>query len=110
MFQNGRPKDLDMPFARCLLALAWIQATAADFSVRDGQLAQQYAYQACELSEWKLEAGLETLAAAYAEGQNFVDAVKCQQRAIELAPQRQQSDLVARLELFKQGKPFHVAP
>jgi hypothetical protein len=50
------------------------------------------------------------LAAAYAEGQNFVDAVKCQQRAIELAPQRQQSDLVARLELFNQGKPFHVAP
>jgi tetratricopeptide (TPR) repeat protein len=106
MLQENSQKDLDLPIARALLPMAWIYATSPDESSRDAQRAQVYAYKACELSEWKLPLALETLAAAYAEGKNFPDAIKCQQQVVQLASVRQKPEEMARLELYQQSKPY----
>jgi tetratricopeptide (TPR) repeat protein len=108
MLQEGDRRDLNLPIARALLPMAWIYATSPDDSSRDAQKAQVYAYKACELSEWKLPLALETLAAAYAEGKNFEDAIKCQQQVVQLASARQKPEEITRLELYQQSKPFRA--
>jgi tetratricopeptide (TPR) repeat protein len=64
--------------------LAWTLASCDDARVRDGQRAVREATHACELTHWKDENCLDTLAAAYAEAGNFTAAVKSVDRAIEL--------------------------
>jgi tetratricopeptide (TPR) repeat protein len=73
---------LDPKGAREYNNLAWLLATCPQASVRDGKKAVQYALQACELSEWKDPACVDTLAAAYAEGGDFDHAVKYEQQSL----------------------------
>lgn len=49
-------------------------------------------------------------AAAYAENGEFGEAVKWQEKAIELAPTSEKADLRSRLELYKSGKPYRDEP
>ena len=95
-------------FARSLNALAWIQATSPDPAFRDGNNARNYALQACELSEWKAFVAVETLAAAWAETGNFAEAIKWQEKALELAPLKYRVELRGRLDLYKSGKPYRT--
>jgi tetratricopeptide (TPR) repeat protein len=97
--------DLAREFARSLKPLAWIYATSPDNSLRNGSKAREYALKACELSEWKAFVLVETLAAAWAESGNFAEAVKWQEKALELAPVTDKVVLRSRLELYKSGKP-----
>ena len=69
---------------------------------RDGRKALGYATKACDLTEWKNAGYLETLAAAYAENRQFDEAVKWQQKAMEMD---RESDKT-RLKLYQQKKPF----
>ena len=48
--------------------------------------------------------------AAYAKNGDFDEAVKWQEKAIELAPANEKADLRSRLVLYKSGKPFREKP
>jgi hypothetical protein len=52
----------------------------------------------------------DTLAAAYAESGDFAKAQEWQTKAIEFVPQKVKPEYLARLELYKQGKPYHAPP
>jgi tetratricopeptide (TPR) repeat protein len=93
--------------------LAWLFATCKDARLRDGKKAVDNARKACDLSSWQDAGCLETLAAAYAETGRFAEAIKWQKKAIERlenAPTSNATSLNAaraRLELYKQSKPYH---
>ncbi len=84
----------------------WFLATAADPKFRDPTRAFQYAWRACEASDFKDPADLDTLAAAYAAQGRFQDAVETARKALELAPDAWKPDYRQRLELYKSGKPY----
>jgi tetratricopeptide (TPR) repeat protein len=90
-------------------ALAWHLATCPDPKVRDGKRAVEHATRGCELTSWGSVPLLETLAAGYAEAGQFEQAVKWQTRALDLTPPALGSELQARLELYRTGKPYHEA-
>lgn len=91
--------------------LAWILATWPDPAYRDGS-------QAVALMEPIINASsqtpgeLDTLAAAYAEAGQYQQAIATAQRALELAQRQQNAELAnriaARLELYKQQRPYHA--
>jgi tetratricopeptide (TPR) repeat protein len=107
--QQGQ-RNLARQFAKTLSPIAWIYATNPDSSLRNGSKAKEYALKACELSDWSLIVPIETLAAACAEAGSFADAVKWQEKAMELAPGEQKAELRPRLELYKSGNPYRAAP
>jgi hypothetical protein len=84
---------------------AWIRATTAMEQHRDGEQAIADATRACELTDWKDAAMLDTLAAAYAESGNFEKAVHWQTRAVEMAEDALKVELVKHLDQYKDGKP-----
>ena len=86
--------------------LAWILATCPDSRYRDAEKAVSNARQACKLSELDDFSLLDTLAAAYAEADEFAEAVQWQTKAIQLAPAGDKADLRSRLKLYQMGKPF----
>ncbi|HEV3437511.1 MAG TPA: tetratricopeptide repeat protein [Gemmata sp.] len=89
--------------------LAWVWSTCPDPDVRNGLRARECATRACELTEWSEAGFLDTLAAAYAECGEFDDAVKWQEKAIELVgTPEQETDYHSRLELYQQRKPARV--
>jgi len=85
---------------------AWLQATSPDAAHRNGQQAVQDATKACELTHLMDEEALDCLAAAYAEFGNFAAAIQQQEKAIALCPVGRRPKFEARLELYKQSKPF----
>jgi len=87
--------------------LAWFFATCPDGKYRDGRKAVDNATRACELSQWTRSSYLDTLAAAYAELDDFDQAVKWQLKAIELAtPEYNMTVAQSILKLYKAGKPY----
>jgi tetratricopeptide (TPR) repeat protein len=87
--------------------LAWLQATCADTSYRNGHEAVRLAQRACELTGWSDAAHLDTLAAAYAELGDFPNAVKWQKKAIEIDAD---DNMRTRLSLYEAGEPFYATP
>jgi len=88
--------------------LGALYATCPDEKCRDGQKAVENASKACELGGGKHWNYLVTLAAAYAESGDFDKAKECEAKVIEMAPdENSKQALRFRLELYKQGKPFH---
>ena len=90
--------------------LARLLATCADDKLRDGKQAVEHATTACELTEWKFAAFLDTLAAAHAEAGDFEQAVKWAAQSVELATGSRKDEFKARLELYRSGKPFRQQP
>jgi tetratricopeptide (TPR) repeat protein len=89
--------------------LAWLLATCTDDTLRDGKKAVSVALSAWKNSGQKSRAVMDTLAAAYAEAGDFVDAAKWEQQFLatrDLTP-KEIADANARLELYKQGEPYH---
>jgi serine/threonine protein kinase/lipopolysaccharide biosynthesis regulator YciM len=86
--------------------LAWDLATSTDPSVRDGRSAVRYAETAAKLMG-KIWQNLDTLAAAYAEAGEFVQAASVQREAIDLSPDQKTKDALAgRLKLYESNTPF----
>jgi tetratricopeptide (TPR) repeat protein len=70
---------------RMLDELAWLLATYPDSRSRDGAEAVRLAQQACDLTERKIPALLDTLAAAYAEAGDFPRAISAAEEALNRA-------------------------
>jgi tetratricopeptide (TPR) repeat protein len=90
--------------------LAFFQATCVDAKFRDGQQAFANASRAYQLSNGNnADNNFSVLASVYAENGDFAQALQWQQRAVELtsSPETKQRYL-ARIELFKQNKPFRM--
>ena len=94
---------------RALRERAWILATCPDAKVRNGEQAVNSATRACELTDWKDPHSLSTLAAAHSESGHFEDAVKWQQKAIELlidtSPEKHEYRKT--LDRYKANKPYY---
>ncbi|MCA9109971.1 MAG: tetratricopeptide repeat protein [Planctomycetaceae bacterium] len=88
---------------------AWLMATCPDEEFRNGERAVEYAKYACELTKHQNGEYVDTLAAALAETGDFESAVKTEEQAITLLDQDSREAAEARLQLFKDGKPFRVA-
>ncbi len=87
---------------------AWIWATCGDEKLRSGPKAIAEATRACILTNWKDPYDLGTLAAAYAEAGDFLNAVAWQTRALErFAPSDPSlEDHRRRLALYQERKPW----
>jgi len=100
--------QIDPKSIPALNSKAWLLATCPDAKFRDGKKAVEVARQACELTEWKNNQCLDTLAGAYAEAGQFDEAVKWMTKALEDQEYAKQAGDMGRklLEQYKQKKPF----
>ncbi len=97
---------LDPSNVLAYINLAWLRATSTDDDVRDGAVALEHAVRACDLMDWEEYGSLDALAAAYAESGDFAKAVKWQEKSLELFPDRDDQAARARLELYRDNKPY----
>jgi tetratricopeptide (TPR) repeat protein len=87
--------------------LAWLLATCPDARYRNGLEAVKLSTKACEMDGRKKWNYLSTLAAANAESGNFKEAIKWQEKAIELAKdERDKIKGRTQLDLYQHGKPY----
>jgi tetratricopeptide (TPR) repeat protein len=100
--QPDSPAVLD-PLARLL-------ATHPDDRFRNGAEAVQWAERACELTQRKNPAYLDTLAAAYAEAGRFSNAVATAATAVQVAAASGQTglglQLYERVQLYRSNRPY----
>jgi tetratricopeptide (TPR) repeat protein/Tol biopolymer transport system component len=97
---------IDPGFAQAHSNLAWLLATSPAAAVRNGGEALKVAARAVDLSRGRDASMLDALAAAYAEGGRFQEAVETARRALELAPQPLVPALKARLAMYQRREPF----
>jgi membrane protease YdiL (CAAX protease family)/tetratricopeptide (TPR) repeat protein len=96
--------ELEPQAAENYRLLAWLRATCPEAVHRNGAKAVEYATKACELTNWQDADCLLPLAAAHAESGRFDEAVKWQERAMELAPGRAGHTYL--LELYRSRRPY----
>lgn len=89
---------------------AWLMATCPEEEFRNGERAVEYARYACELTKHQNGEYVDTLAAALAERGDFESAAKTQEQAITLLDEASRKAAEARLERYRDGKPFRVTP
>jgi cytochrome c-type biogenesis protein CcmH/NrfG len=91
-------------------ALARVLSIHPDRQYRNGSQAVQLAERACILDQYQTPELMDTLAAAYAEGGHYRDAVDTVSKAIAAAESGGQDSLAQemrdRLELYKSGQPY----
>jgi len=120
-FQQGRTDEAISQYQKALEIqpdsaeaqknLAWVLATCANASLRNGNKAVELARQANALTSGGNPMILRTLAAAFAEAGRFGDAARSARNAIELARAAGREDMVAQLngelKRYEAGLPFH---
>jgi tetratricopeptide (TPR) repeat protein len=87
----------------------WLLATCPDEHIRDGKRALESASRACELTQFRNIALIDTLAAAYAELGDFEQAVQWQESALNMLPvgdEANRKDFGSRLDLYRRKKPY----
>src|SRR5213595_3235432 len=93
-----------------LTNLAWLMATSQDTSLRNGAKAVEFARQADRLAGGTNTLVLRTLAAAYAENGEFVNAVKTARSAMQLARMHGEdfltTDLDQQIALYQLSMPY----
>ncbi len=108
-YQNAL--KLQPGFMPALISLAWIQATCPDASVRNGSQAVALMEKANQLSNDSDAKVLRTLAAAYAETGRFDDAIATAQKAIAIAKQNGETNVLEEnqklLDLYLKHQPYH---
>jgi tetratricopeptide (TPR) repeat protein len=96
-------------YAGVLNNLSWVLATSPDDAVRNGTRALELALKACEQTKYSEPHILSTLAAAYAEAQQFDKAKEWSKKAVELGRQEnhgQLEQLELELKSYEEGKPW----
>jgi len=105
---RSRPKDVSL-----LKDTAWLLATSPSASARNGAEAVELAQQAVLLTGGKDPAALDILAAAYAEGGRFAEAIQTDRKALDLANEQTKQSLAeaiqSRLKLYQANSPFRAA-
>ena len=121
LMKNGRGSQAAAEFNRALQlapdrvkalnSFAWLLATAADDSVRDGKRAVLLAERANALAGNNDPTILHTLAAAYAEARRFDEALQTARRAMKLASRADNNAVYNairdELPLYELGLPYH---
>jgi tetratricopeptide (TPR) repeat protein len=112
--------DLSSDYPTPYNGIAWIRATHPEAKYRNAAEAIDYAQRALKLAEKKdcppagLSHLLDTLAAAYAEGRQFDQAVGTARRALALAEKANDKELIAKLQkhqkLFQARQPVRDVP
>jgi len=106
--------ELRPDHVQALTGLAWIRATAADPSVRNGAESVRLAERAAALTGNRDLPALDALAAAYAATGRFSDAVRVATSGLDLATAGGQTSVVAqfreRLELYQSGHAVRIVP
>jgi tetratricopeptide (TPR) repeat protein len=103
-------------YANAYENLGWLYSTCPDANHRYGKKAFENANKAYQLDGGKSWTYIDTLAAAYAESDDFDRASEWETKAIKLmetdkkATDKDKQELNARLELYKQGKPYRQEP
>jgi tetratricopeptide (TPR) repeat protein len=101
---------LDPQWPRQAAQAAWTLATHPDSTRRQATAAVLRARQACQATGGRDPRYLDVLAAALAEAQQFDEATRTAEQALERARSGGQSDLALqiqdRLELYRNRKPF----
>jgi len=101
--------EINPKFVEAYKGMSWLLATCPDEKYRNGEKAIEFAKKATEL-EPKDFAFWDTLAAAYAEAGKFEDAVKTQEKAIEMLNEKDKakklSEYTERLNFYKANKPW----
>ena len=91
--------------------LAWVKTIHKDKDFHNPKQALQLAQRACELTNYQSPNMLNALAAAYAAADNFSDAVKTAEKALNLARLAGANELVSKiqscLELYRQQQPYY---
>jgi tetratricopeptide (TPR) repeat protein len=92
--------------------LAWLKATCPDGSLRNSNEAIRMSMRACELSKWREQDHVQALAAAYAQGGDFDQAVKYQTQAMKMKSEYGPIDKKTRerLALYRDHKPWRSEP
>jgi tetratricopeptide (TPR) repeat protein len=107
-FEKALALKSDDPQA--LSGLAWIHAAAADASLRDAPRAIALAERAAALTSRRDLSALDALAAAYASGGRYDEAVAVARTAIAQAIEAGQAAAAAqfreRLDLYQTGQPY----
>ena len=88
--------------AGILNQMGWLYATAENPTVRDPDKALEYAQRAVEASNGSDANVLDTLAEAYYANQEFDEAIKAEERALEIAPGLEAFQ--SQLEKFREAK------
>jgi tetratricopeptide (TPR) repeat protein len=108
LWQKALRIQPDVP--KLLNNLAWLFATYPDARFRNGSEAIRLASRAVELSQRSDGQAMDTLAAAYAEGGRFAEAVETAQAALTLAESAGQKEAAAqvrrRVQLYQSGQPY----
>ena len=103
---------VDPKHATAYAYLAFLRATCPNEKYRDGKKAVENAKKAYELDGGKNWEVLDSLGTAYAESGDFEKAKEWETKAIEMAKAdksvaaKDKADAAARLELYKQNKPY----
>ena len=92
--------------------LAWLLATSTQDGLRNAQRAKELALTACELTRYQEPNYVDTLAAAHAEGGEFDEAMRLQQKALEVPEfeKRFGKEARNRLELYAARRPYREGP
>jgi tetratricopeptide (TPR) repeat protein len=121
---RGRPAEAAAQFAealalrgdnvQALAGLAWIRATASDPALRDAVEGIRLAERADEATRHESVTTLDALAAAYAAGGRFEEAIRVARTGLNLATIAGQVTIAAqfrqRIELYQKGQPLRLPP
>jgi Flp pilus assembly protein TadD len=103
--------EIKPDFTVVLNNLAWIFATHRNPDLRNADKAVELAERACQYTDYSNPGILDTLAAAYAQANRFVEATETARKAIEVAVDTGQTDLAldieTRLQLYQAEKPYY---
>jgi tetratricopeptide (TPR) repeat protein len=86
--------------------LAWVLATSPDDKLRDGKRSIELAKKACEVTEYKQAHILSTLAAGYAETEQWDEALKWSKKAVEISDSSVKDQLEKELASYQEKKPW----